>query len=98
MTLRFKRIPDGFLGKPDILWVVQAPPNDITGTVHLRDQFSHPQGETCLLHISTLRRRGRLLPRQGGRSHLPTSHPIDGIVNEYYGDVLTATRSVHNLC
>ena len=48
-------------------------------------------------HFPTVGAGGGLHSKKGGRGHLATGHPVDGVVDEYDRDVLSPVESVDRL-
>jgi len=90
LNLALKGLPDRPTCRHDSLLVVKRLAGDIDRGVKLGNHLSKANRIAGELSISPVRTTGCSLPDKGGGCHLSSSHSVDLVVDENYGDILTA--------
>ena len=90
-------LADGFLGLAYGGGVLHGLTGHVAGAFELGDELGNLEGITVELGLTSVGSGGCNLSQQGGRGHLTSCHTVDGVVDEYDDDVLSAVAGVHYL-
>lgn len=88
---------DGFLGASDGSDGLNALASDIGGAFERGGDVADVQGIAVQVWVAAIGTRGGLHAHEGGGSHLPARHAVNGVVDENDRDVLPAVQGVDGL-
>jgi hypothetical protein len=94
VNLALKGLLDRVTRCHDSLLIVERLSGNVDGGLELGDHLSKTNGITGQPGVSTLGTTGCSLPNKSRGCHLSSGHSIDLVVEENYGDILTAIRGM----